>query len=240
MAIAGNLSGILTPFQEDNPINLLSMIAQAGTQQPEVLAQLLAKMGAQVPTNIPAAGPGVGALAQQAQGIGPVAAAPPAFAGGGPGIASLIGGGPASIPPAPLPPTLGGSAGDFAGVFAPPTAPIPGGSAGDLGAPDLAPSIVGGGGGPLESGGAISADIGGADGFESFIKAIQGIKKPEAPRVAPAPNAIRPSPGGSIDPKLLEQLFKLLQGGGGGQNIPSLGALIQGKGGGGTSPQLTL
>ena len=71
MPIGGELGALLGGFNEQSPINVLAMIAQAGLQQPELLAKLAAQVGAPVPTNIPPAGPTVGALAQQAQTIGP-------------------------------------------------------------------------------------------------------------------------------------------------------------------------
>ena len=95
MAVAGNLSGLLQPFDEQSPINLIAMISQLGQQNPAALAALLAKTGAQPPPV-------------------PTLSATSPFAGGG-GFSGLAGGQggdvlgvPGATPvsaPAPLPAT---------------------------------------------------------------------------------------------------------------------------------------
>ncbi len=58
------LSGLLQPFDQQSPINLISMISQAGVQRPEALAALLAKRGAPVPAMPPLTPPGGPGIAQ--------------------------------------------------------------------------------------------------------------------------------------------------------------------------------
>lgn len=58
------LSSLLQPFNQQSPINLISMISQAGVQRPEALAALLAKRGAPVPAMPPLTPPGGPGIAQ--------------------------------------------------------------------------------------------------------------------------------------------------------------------------------
>lgn len=91
-----NLGGLLQPFDEQSPINLISMIAQAGLQNPELLAGILANKGTPVPIG---GGPEGGA----ARGFTPrFAPAPPATPG--PGMINLPGTAGAIAPAAGVPP----------------------------------------------------------------------------------------------------------------------------------------
>ncbi len=169
-----NLGSLLQPFSEQSPVNLLSMIAQSGLQNPQALASVLAARGAVPPTGTSAAAlPTVGKVLQGATQPSP--------------------GGPGGIAPSPQP-----------------IAPQP--------APGRAPQ-----------GGRI----------EGLLEAVSKLKAPPLPEVAQPPGAIAPRPGGpGPNPALLARLLQLLQAGGGGGGIPSLGQLIAGKGA--TGPALTL
>lgn len=60
-----NLGSLLQPFNEQSPINLLSMIAQSGLQNPQALASVLAARGAAPPTGASAAAlPTIGKVLQ--------------------------------------------------------------------------------------------------------------------------------------------------------------------------------
>lgn len=69
MAVGGELGGLLQPFDQQSPMNLMAMIAQLGQQNPEALAELLAARGAQPPLTAAAPSPTVGALAAGQPGL---------------------------------------------------------------------------------------------------------------------------------------------------------------------------
>jgi len=153
MPPAFNLGSLLQPFNQQSPINLIAMIAQAGLQNPEALASVLASQGAPVPT-----------------GPRPTQAFPPV---------------PRRKP-------------------TPPQAQAPG-------------------------------------RLEGVLEAVSKLEAPPLPEVAAPPAAIRPGPGGpGPNPQLLAALLQLLQGGGGGPTIPTLGQLIAGRGSATASPTLNL
>jgi len=73
-----NLGDILQPFNAGSPVNIMSLLAQAGIQNPTALASILAAQGAQPPATAPGAGgAAIGRVLQGAQpSAGPVSGSP--------------------------------------------------------------------------------------------------------------------------------------------------------------------